>query len=133
MERGVFRKRRNRLMYDAVSRNVGCLALGLSAWSSTSAATIVQSEQSWRTLSVKRAAARGSRDVPCVKWLISFHGEIVFTVGKACRKALIALSYSASFGSRQTSLRKLARRKHSEASPLECSKLTSTLTPCESA
>ncbi len=75
-----------------MARNVGFLAAGLSAWSSTSAATIVHDGQSWRHLSVNRAAAFGSREVPCVKWLTSFHGEIVLTVGKAAMNARISRS-----------------------------------------
>ena len=47
---------------------------------------------SWRHLSVNRAAASGSREVPCEKWLISFHGEIVFTVGNAAMNARISRS-----------------------------------------
>ena len=67
-------------MYLAVFVNFGFLAAGSSAWSRMSATTILQSLHSLATVLVNLAADAGLREVGCVKWLASFHGEMTFTV-----------------------------------------------------
>jgi hypothetical protein len=80
------------LIHFAVSVNFGLLAAGSSAWSRMSAATILQSVHSFATVFVNFAAETGLREVGCVKWLASFHGEMSLTVGNAVKNAFIALS-----------------------------------------
>ena len=57
-----------------------------------SATTILQSVQSLATVLVNFAAELGLRDVGCVKWLASFHGEMTLAVGNIVKNALIAFS-----------------------------------------
>src|SRR3954447_25131367 len=104
--RGTFSALRKSLMYFCVFVNFGLLALGSSAWSSTSAATILQDLHSLATVLVNLAADAGLRDVGCVKWLTSFHGEITFAVGKLAKNAFIARSYAFWLGNLQMLLLK---------------------------
>src|SRR3954447_12741003 len=95
----VLRALRNVLMYFVVALNVGLEADGSSAWSSMSATTMVQPGQTLAAMSVNFAAAFGSRDVGCVKWLASFHGAITCTVGNIVKNARSAASYALADGS----------------------------------
>src|SRR5690349_3082099 len=101
MSRLVLRALRNVLMNFVVFLNVGLEADGSSAWSSMSATTIVQLGQTLAAVSVNFAAAFGSRDVGCVKWLASFHGAITFTLGNIAKNARSAASYCLADGSLQ--------------------------------
>src|SRR5258706_13594202 len=94
-----------------------------------SATTSVQLGHAWWTMSVNFAAAFGSRDVGCEKWLASFHGASTFTDGKAARNALIAVSYCLAVGSLQILVLKYFFWPQREASPRECSNATSGSTP----
>src|SRR4051794_16194740 len=95
----VLRALRNVLMYFVVALNVGFLADGSSAWSSMSATTIVQLGQTFAAMSANFAAAFGSRDVGCVKWLASFQAAITCTVGNMAKNARSAASYALPVGS----------------------------------
>src|SRR3954469_24421469 len=121
MSRLVLRALRNDLMYFVVSLNVGFLADGSSAWSSMSATTIVQFGQTLAAMSVNFAAAFGSREVGCVKWLASFHGAITCTVGKVAKNERSAASYALAVGSLQIDDLKFFLRLHFDASPRVCS------------
>src|SRR3954451_24296896 len=99
MSRLVLSALRNVLMYFVVALNVGFLADGSPAWSSMSATTIVQLGHTLAAMSVNFAAALGSRDVGCVKWLASFHGAITLTVGNMGKNARSAASYALAVGS----------------------------------
>src|SRR3954447_13336297 len=122
---------RKRLMYFIVDPNFGRLALGLLAWSSTSAITTVQPAHARRATLVNAAAALGFLAVGCVKWLISFHGTISRTPGNALRNSRRFCSYSAGEGSRHCAAPGVAL--HCVASPRACSKVTSGRTPACSA
>src|SRR5689334_24064747 len=93
-------------MNFVVALKVGCEADGSSAWSSTSPTTSVQLGQTLCAMSVNFAAAFGSRDVGCVKWLISFHGAITFTSGNAAKNCSSAAWYCLVVGSLQTAFLK---------------------------
>src|SRR3954447_12802142 len=87
----VFSVLRKVLIHRDVALNFGFFAAGSSAWSRTSAATIVHLRpsdlQTFAAASVYWAARLALREVGWVKWLASFHGAIVFTVGCAARNA----------------------------------------------
>src|SRR3954451_20418261 len=83
---------RNVLIQRIVPLYFGCVAAGSSAWSRTSAATIVHLRlsvlQTFVGASVNCAARFGLRDVGWVKWLPSFQGAIVLMSGRAVSNAV---------------------------------------------
>src|SRR3954452_10976628 len=131
--RGTFSALRKSLMYFCVFVNLGFLALGSSAWSRTSAATILQFLHSLATVLVNFAADAGLRHVGCVKWLTSFHGEMTFAVGNVAKNAFIAFSYAFWLGSLQIPLPMYLFWLHFDESPRVCWKDTRTSTPCDCA